>query len=142
MRSNLNELFKVHIEAYRDKVFKIEDLVNEIEKDFQFVTGGTYEDLRREHIKVHVRSLLNANDFYKLEQKGEYISLDNAGLDNLFQIEGNLTNGLKGMTKSIEKVREYERNIMEGQLRFVFCGNAVVGTEEEHSIETVLRREA
>ena len=142
MKSNLSKLFYERITNYKDKVFNIDHLIDDIEKDLHIIQGGSYEQLLRDYIQTRVRTLLNVNDCYKLSKRGEYVSLDNAQLSQLFQIEENLKSGLKGMTKSIEKVREFERNIMERQLRFVFCGNAVVGTEEEHSIETVLRREA
>ena len=140
MKSNFNELFENIFETYRKRgAFSVEDMINEIMEDFCFSSNVKRKELERFYVKTRLETMLSVNECYSYK-KNNFVALDKASLENLKNIDGNMTKDIASRQKTLDRIKERETQV--GQIEMQIEGSEIVGTEERKSIADILKEAA
>ena len=135
MKSNIANLYHGCIDGYMNNgSFKIDELIdNDIMPSLEIKSGGDYERLLRDSVKSTVSTMLNMSDCYCTGNKGEYVWLEKATLQQLNIIEKRERDSIRKKEKRLDHISSK----LQGQLTFIFQENIIIGTKEENSLSAM-----
>ena len=144
MKNNFNELFKKKINKFRFRhCFSIKDMARDIYSEFEFFGKTRKRDqlewLKMQYILKRLESELSSCDCYSYA-KNQFVSLDEATLEHLNEMDKNFTHSIKGRQGTLKRIREKidECNKHKGQMELQFEGSKIVGIDEVKTIEDLL----